>query len=74
MTSDVGKYLYLDALIADMRQIEAEYSPSIDGWSDTAIAGIYGANPEVERLTSPTATDPEVSRLAAVADEVQPKT
>lgn len=69
--SDVGKYLYLDALIADTRELQKAYVPTPDPWANEAdVAAIFTGNDEIRRLTSPPTVSPEVERLAAVADDV----
>ncbi|WP_347978679.1 hypothetical protein [Microbacterium sp. ProA8] len=64
----------LRALIADMRAIEADYTPAGESWTEEAIRGIFD-NPESERLLRGehhiyTAEERgEVDRLSRIAAE-----
>lgn len=58
------------ALIKAMGGAERDYANEEKPyeWTDAAIAGIYGGNPEVDRLTSPPPVDPEVQRIIDLPD------
>lgn len=65
---------YLQALIADSRELQDAYLPTVDPWTDADIAAIFTGNAEVERLLSAPTDSPEVQRLAQIAAEESPKT
>lgn len=64
----------LRALIADMKNIEADYTPTGEQWTEEAIKGIFD-NPESERLlrgehhTFTPEERREVDRLSKIAAE-----
>lgn len=61
----------LQAIIADMRDIERAHVPHVDYWTPERISEMLNGA-EADRLTTAPASSPEVDRLAQIAAEESP--